>query len=245
MRGSPEERAAVRKSYYKMNKKEKFEYILMYYKLPIFTAFVVLAVGISSLVHTLTKKEPVLYAAYVNIVLGEDMSQRLTDDFLNDIGLDLKKNEVLVYKDLYIDEDPSAEDHQYVYASKMKILGAISAKQMDIALMNDNAYSQMSASGLLMNMDTVLKNDAQLYEDLRPYLTEGTVILEDNSVEYSLNEADTYEAVTEQQVNAIDVSEFRIFRNAGMDGKLYLGVIGNTPRIEKVREFLAYLLNAE
>ena len=59
MRGSPEERAAVRRSFYKMNKKEKFEYILTYYKLPIFTAFVVLAVGISSLVHTLTRKEPV------------------------------------------------------------------------------------------------------------------------------------------------------------------------------------------
>ncbi|MBQ6489935.1 MAG: hypothetical protein IJI75_12010 [Solobacterium sp.] len=245
MRGSPEERAAVRKSYYKMNKKEKAEYILTYYKLPLFTAFVVLAVGITSLVHTLTKKEPVLYTAYVNTVFGDDMTQKMTDDFLNDIGLDLKRNEVLVYKDLYIDEDPTLEDHQYVYASKMKILGAISAKQMDVALMNDNAYGQMSASGLLMEMDTVLKDDTQLYEDLKPYLTEGTVILEDNSVEYSLNEADTYEAVTEQQINAIDVSEFPIFRSAEIDGKMYLGVIGNTPRVEKVRAFLAYLLNTK
>ena len=245
MRGSPEERAAVRKSYYKMNKKEKAEYILTYYKLPLLTAFVVLAVGITSLVHTLTKKEPVLYTAYVNTVFGEDMTLKMTDDFLNDIGLDLKRNEVLVYKDLYIDEDPTLEDHQYVYASKMKILGAISAKQMDVALMNDNAFGQMSASGLLMEMDTVLKGDAQLYEALRPYLMEGTVILEDNSVEYSLNEADTYEAVTEQQVNAIDVSEFPIFRNTGINGNLYVGVIGNTPRVEKVRAFLAYLLNTE
>ncbi|MBQ1531247.1 MAG: hypothetical protein IIZ57_03800 [Solobacterium sp.] len=245
MRGSPEERAAVRKSYHRMNKREKAEYILTYYKLPLFTAFVVLVVAITSLVHTLTKKDPVLYTAYVNIVFGEDLNQRMTDDFLEDIGLDLKKNEVLVYKDLYIDEDPSSENHQYVYASKMKILGAISAKQMDAALMNDNAYSQMSASGLLMDMETVLKDDAQLYEDLRPYLTEGTVILEDNSIEYSLNEADVYESVTEQQVNAVDVSEFPVFRNAGIDGNLYIGVIGNTPRVEKVRAFLAYLLNAK
>lgn len=245
MRGSPEERAAVRRSFYKMNKKEKFEYILTYYKLPIFTAFVVLAVGISSLVHTLTRKEPVLYTGYVNTVFGEDMTQKLTDDFLNDIGLNMKKNEILVYKDLYIDEDASIADHQYVYASKMKILGAINAKQMDIVLMNDNAYSQMSSSGLLMDMNTVLKNDAQLYEDLSPYLTEGTVILEDNSIEFKLNEADTYEAVTEQQLNAVDVSEFPVFRNAGIDGNLYIGVIGNTPRIEKVQAFLAYLLNAK
>ena len=127
----------------------------------------------------------------------------------------------------------------------MKILGAINAKQMDIVLMNDNAYSQMSSSGLLMDMNTVLKNDAQLYEDLSPYLTEGTVILEDNSIEFKLNEADTYEAVTEQQLNAVDVSEFPVFRNAGIDGNLYIGVIGNTPRVEKVQAFLAYLLNAE
>ena len=54
MRGSPEERAAVKKSFERMNLKEKAAYIFAYYKLPLFTAFVVLAVAVSSLYDYIT-----------------------------------------------------------------------------------------------------------------------------------------------------------------------------------------------
>jgi hypothetical protein len=114
---------------------------------------------------------------------------------------------------------------------------------MDIVFMNDNAYSQMSSSGLLLPMDTALQQDPELYEQLKPFLREETVIIEDNSIEYDLNEADTYEAVTEQQINAVDVSSLPVFRNAQMDGSLYIGVIANTTHIEEVRAWLAYLFS--
>ena len=94
-------------------------------------------------------------------------------------------------------------------------------------------------------MDTVLKDDPELYQLLEPYLRKGTVIIEDNSVEYNLNEADAYEAVTEEVVNAVDASSFPIFQNAGMDGKLYIGVIGNSQRIENVCKYLKYLYNKD
>ncbi len=243
MRGSPEERAAVRRSFKRMNLKEKAAYIATYYKLPLFTAFVVIAVAVTSVIHQITKKDVVLYAAEVNIVMGEDLTRTLTEDFLSDQGLDIKKNEVLVYQGLYIDEDPANENHQFAYASKLKILGAINARQMDIVFMNDNAYSQMSSSGLLLPMDTALQQDPELYEQLKPFLREETVIIEDNSIEYDLNEADTYEAVTEQQINAVDVSSLPVFRNAQMDGSLYIGVIANTTHIEEVRAWLAYLFS--
>ena len=245
MRGSPEERAAVRASFKRMNKKEKAEYILTYYRLPLFTAFVVIVVLISSLVHHFTKKESVLYLANVNIVIGETMTEKMSNEYLTSVGKDPKRTEVLIYHDLYIDEDPSSENHQYAYASKLKILGAISSKRMDLALMNKNGFEQMSASGLLLKTDVLLSGHPELYEKLKPYLTEGTVILEDNSIEYDLNEADTYEAVTEQQVNAFDVSDFPIFRNAGMDGKLYIAVIANTTHPEEACSYLEYLLNAQ
>ena len=117
------------------------------------------------------------------------------------------------------------------------------AGKMDVAIMNENAFKQMSASGLLLKMDMVLIPDPSLAEQIQPYVVEGTVIIEDNSVEYNLNEADTYEAVTEQVENAIDVSEFPVFVNAGIKDKLYIGVIGNTKHIDEVRTYLAYLLN--
>ena len=243
MRGSPEERAAVKKSFERMNLKEKAEYIITYYKLPLFTAFVVLVVAISSIYQYVTKKEEVLYLAYVNFVAGETLHGQLSDEYLTYTDRDPQKTDVLVYQDLYIDEDPSLADHQYAYASRMKILGAISASKMDVAIMNENAYKQLSASGLLLKTDMVLKPDPALYEQMKPYITAGTVILEDNSVEYNLNEAETYEAVTEEVENAIDVSEFPIFVNAGIKDKLYIGVIGNTRHIDEARTYLVYLLN--
>ncbi|MBE6127925.1 MAG: hypothetical protein E7185_01475 [Erysipelotrichaceae bacterium] len=243
MRGSPEERAAVKKSFERMNLKEKAAYIFAYYKLPLFTAFVVLAVAVSSLYHYITKKEEVLYLAYVNFAPGETLTGELSDEYLDFTGRDPQKTEVLIYDALYIDEDPALADHQYAYASRMKILGAINAGKMDVAIMNENAFKQMSASGLLLKMDMVLIPDPSLAEQIQPYVVEGTVIIEDNSVEYNLNEADTYEAVTEQVENAIDVSEFPVFVNAGIKDKLYIGVIGNTKHIDEVRTYLAYLLN--
>jgi hypothetical protein len=125
----------------------------------------------------------------------------------------------------------------------MKILGAISSKKMDIALMNENGYEQMSASGFLMNIDAVLNLNPELREKLEPYITNGTVILEDNSVEYNLNEADSYEAVTEEVNNAINVSSFPVFTNAGIEDNLYIGVIVNTQHLDEVPVYLEYLLN--
>ncbi len=243
MRGSPEERAAVKKSFQRMNFKEKAAYIATYYRLPLFTAFVVLAVLISSIYRQVTKKEVILYEAYINFVAGETLTGELTDDYLTYTERDPKKTDVLVYADLYIDEDPSIPDHQYAYASKMKILGAISSKKMDIALMNENGYEQMSASGFLMNIDAVLNLNPELREKLEPYITKGTVILEDNSVEYNLNEADSYEAVTEEVNNAINVSSFPVFTNAGIEDNLYIGVIVNTQHLDEVPVYLEYLLN--
>ena len=96
MRGSPEERAAVKKSFERMNLKEKAEYIITYYKLPLFTAFVVLVVAISSIYQYVTKKEEVLYLAYVNFVAGETLNGQLSDEYLTYTDRDPQKTDVLV-----------------------------------------------------------------------------------------------------------------------------------------------------
>ncbi len=245
MPASKKEKQHNREAFRKMNRQEKTAYIIEYYKLPIFTACVVLIVAVTSIVHQITKKNPILYLAYVNTAFGDTLDSELRDGYITAAGINPKKNEVLVYSNLYIDEDPSTENHQYAYASKLKILGAISAKQMDVTLMNENGWSQMSASGLLLNLENFKTQDAQLYAKLQPYVKSNTVILEDNSVEYDLNEADTYEAVTEEVINAIDVTSFPIFQNAGIDGSLYAGVIANTTHPEEVLQYLVYLLEAE
>ena len=245
MRGSPEERAAVRASFKKMPPAKKIDYILTYYRLPIFTAVVAIAVLISSLISQLTKKEPVLYIGFANVVVGETMQQTLTEDFLSAENIDLKKNEIIAYYDLYVSDNPPAEDHQYAYASKLKILGAINAEQMDLFLMNKEAWDQISASGFLLDLDELLKTDPALYQKLSEYLGTNTVILDDNSVEVSLGVEDTYESETEESANALDVSSFPVFRDAGFGGDIYLGAVANTKHAEQIVSYIRYITAAE
>lgn len=224
---------------------QKADYLFTYYKLPVFTAVVVIAVIISSVIHAVTKKEPVLYLAFVNTAVGEELDEKMTGGYISHEEYDPKKQEVLVYRDLYIDDDASVENHQYAYASRLKILGAISAKQMDVVLMNGDACRQMSESGLLMPLDEIKKDYPQQYSLLEPYITANTVIIDDNAIEYDLNEADTYEAVTEEVNNAVNVSSFPVFRNADMSGDVYMGIIANTTHPRGSANYIVYLLGLE
>ena len=227
-----------------MTLKEKLVYIAQNYRLPLFTACVVLAVGIWTVVHNVTKKNPVLYLAYSNVSFGEELNEKLTSGYLADRDIDLKKNEVTVYSGLVLEEEASAEDHRYVYASKMKIMGAISSKKMDLVLMNESACREFSGSGFLLDLEKIRDKDADLYEKLRPYMSENTVILEDNAIEYKLNEADEYESVTAQVYNTLDVASCKIFESAGLDGTLKIGIIANTPRIDESLAYLEWLTDA-
>lgn len=243
MTGTKEEREANRKAFKKMSFDDKLKYIVAYYKLPIFTACVVILVLGSTIYRNLTKKDVVLYTAYGNVVFGEDLDKKLTTDYLDYAEKNPKKEEILVYYDLYLAEDPSGEDHQYAYASKLKVLGAISAKQLDLILMNEEACRQMSASGLLMDLSFIQEYDTSLYSQLEPYLLKNIVILDDNSIEYSLGEAEEYEASTEEVINAIDLTTFPVFQSAGINKDLCIAVIANSTHIEEDISYIDYLLN--
>ena len=245
MKARDRERQAARESFQKMNLKEKAAYIFTYYKFPLFTACVVILFLISLGWQQITRKEPVLYVAYVNFTAGEDLDQKLTDGYLSYSEMNPNKQEMIVYRDLYITEDASVEDHQFVYASKMKLIGSIDASKLDVVIMDEDAWKQMSQSGFLHAFSDLQDKKPEIVERLQPYMRENEVILEDNAVQYQLNEAEEYHAVTEMQMNAIDVSEFPLFQKAGMSGSVYAGIIANTKRPRQSLSYLDYLRQAE
>ena len=228
-----------------MNKAEKIDHIYTYYKLPIFTVCVILAIFLQAGIRALTKKETVLYLAYANVSFGDTLHEELTDGYMSYSGTDVKKNEFIEFQDLYLSDDASSENHQYAYASKIKVLGAISAKQMDIVFLNREAYDLMSSSGFLLELKGIKGLDALLYQRLEPYITENSVIIEDNSVDYDLGKASEYYAVTEEHTNALNVSSLPMFRRAVMDDEVYVAVIANSPRLPAVLSYLEYLLSAD
>ena len=49
--------------------------------------------------------------------------------------------------------------------------------------------------------------------------------------------------LTAPQPNAIELTLLPLFRAASFSGKVYLGIIANTPRPEECRQYLDYILS--
>ena len=231
---SEEEKAAHKAAFQAMTPAEKADHIFTYHKWTILLVLLALLI-IGSIVHRqLTQKKPVLYLAVINVSLGEDVQKQLTQDFLTETGGDARRQEVYLYRDLYLSEDADALNHEYAYASKVKLTGAISAGKLDLVLMNREAYDIFSRQGYLMELTS-------LSDALSPYITENEVILSDNSVDYLLGNAEEEKVVTEAVPNSLAVSSLPLFRDAGFDGDLYLAVVSGSPRQEEADAYLRYV----
>ena len=238
---SQKEKQERKVAFKKMTFPQKIDYIFAYYKLPIFTVIIAATVLISTIVSNTRRKDPILYLALANVSIGESLMEVITNDYLLETGRDTSKYEFTLYEDLYLAEDPSPENHQFAYASKIKVLGSIAANKMDLMLMNKEAYDQMSRSGLLLDLEETISKDDELIKTLGSLLSENLVVLEDNAIEYDLGKDETYEATTDYFYNAIEVSALPLFKSAGFDKEVYLGIIGNTERLEECLNWLGFI----
>lgn len=131
--------------------RKRLEQIWTYYKLPIF--LVLLAIyGVCWFGYRqATRKNEVLYLAMVNVSAGEELTEQLTTGFLEQQGL-TEKDDVYLYNGLLLSEEA---DQQYVYASRMKIMGALAADQLDVVLMDAEARDAFLEEGYLADLRTV------------------------------------------------------------------------------------------
>ena len=232
MKLTKEQKAAHRAAFREMNPAEKLEYVSEYYKWPILLALLVLALLLWTARRELTKKEPVLYLALTNVTAGEDLERALTGGYLTASGKNPKRQEVYLYRDLYLSDNADILDHEYAYASRIKLMGAVQTMTLDVVLMNREAYDLLSSGGYLLPLDDPA---------LAPLLTSNEVTLSDNAIEWQLNEAETHERVTESVQNAVALSGCPLFEAAGFADSLYAGVLTNSPRAEEALRFLRYL----
>ena len=221
--------------------KAKIGYIWEYYKLPILIGCILLYIAGYMLHGYLTHKDAVLYTALVN-VSDAIPSDELTADFLNYLGADTKKNEVVLYQGLYLTDDETSPGYAYVYASNTKLTASIAAKQMDVVLMDQEAFDLLSGKGCLCDIEKFLiEEDPGLYETLQSQLVTGTVILEDNAVDAMADDAVTYNAVTDEYPMGVDLTSSPHVPEGGISGTLYLGVISNAPHTDTAVAYLRYL----
>lgn len=95
----------------------------------------------------------VLYVSLVNISAGSDLTGQLTDGFAQDAHL-TKKQQVNLLTGLIINETANA-DEQYVYASELKLLAAVSAQQLDVILMDTAARDQLQDEEYFLDLRTL------------------------------------------------------------------------------------------
>lgn len=243
MKLSSEERAHLRASFHNMSISNKVDYIFTYYKLPIILVIITVFMLGYTVYGLVTKKEVLLYTAYINVSVSDSLNKDLSTGFIDFSGKNEQKYEVYTNSALYLSDNASTENHQYAYASQMKIMGAIASKQLDVVFMNQEAYDILSKNGYLYDLNNLIKQDKLLYKYIQPYLTTNTVILEDNQIEYDLHNTDTYTAITEQITNGLNVTQFPLFQQSGgFSGTVYLGVLAEGPRLSISLDYIKYIV---
>ena len=227
-----------------LNISGKVQYIWDYYKLPIIIFFIILYAISYSVYRHATHKDVALYTALVNVSVGESLQEQLTDQFLETQGIDILKNKFTLYTGWYLTDDEMSEYHEYTYATRMKILGAIDAEQLDVILMNKEAFDAFSQNGYLYNLEELLTDmNPGLYQSLQSNLVTNTEILKDNSQDIIFDSSLEYVAETEAYPMAVDLQSSNIIKNAGFSDTVYFGIIKNTPRINTAVQYLGYLFS--
>lgn len=243
MKLSKEEKAARKAAFRAMSPAQKLDHILTYYKWPILLGLIAAVILCSALYRHFTRKEPMLYLALANVAIGEDLEAELTEGFLRFSGTDGQKREVYLLRELYLSEDADVVNHEYAYASRMKLMGAIQAQKLDAVIMNREACELLSANGYLLDLEAMLAGaDPDLFAQAAPLLAANAVITEDNSIDWQLGEAEEHLVTTETVVNTLALEGLPLYKAAGFEEPLYFGVIANSPRQAAAVQYLRYLL---
>ncbi len=233
-----------RRKFSSLSGRARARYIWDYYKLPI-VVFLILAYIVGYNIYgKATHRDAILYAGLVNVTAGGDLLNDLNSGFLTAFGTDTSKNRLQLYTGLYLTADEENPYYEFVYASRVKILATIDGEQLDVVLMDQEAFDAFAREGYLINMDDFLTahlSGCEKLETLRSALTTGTAVLEDNATDVRLDPSVEYRVVTEDYPMALELSQAPVIRRAGFNGSVYLGVIANTPRAETAAAYIRYL----
>ncbi len=218
--------------------KQKLQYIWDYYKLPIFFSFALICVLLSLLHQRLHKKETILCLSFVNVSASDTLMEKLTDGFLAARKFNASRNKISLTSGLYLTEDATAAEHEYTYASRMKILGSINAEKMDVVFMNREAFDTFAQNGYLYNLEQLSLPPAS-----KACLVSNTHIIKDNATDVFLDKNTKYQAVTEDYLMGLKVNSCPVLKAAGFTDDLYLGIIKNSPRKKAAADYISYLFD--
>lgn len=233
----------TKRTWSELTARQRLQQIWDYYKLPIFIVCVILyMIGYGFFRHV-TEKDKVFFTGMINVAPGEILTEKLHSDFEKTIVSNPSKEEMLFYTGLYLTSNTKSEYYQYSYTSQMKILAAIDSEQLDIVLMDKEAFDAFSQNGYLYQLDEFVSEYPDLKDSISDLFVENIVILENNAIEVALDSSVEYTSVTESHIYGLDMSENGIIADADLSGKVYLGILANTPRKDTCAKYIDYLVS--
>lgn len=236
------DRHATKKIWRTLSTAQRLQYLFDYYRLPILGICIVLYIlGYTAFRH-FAHTDTLLYTALVNVSAGETLTGQLTDGYLDHIKADPNRSSCTLYSGWYLTDDPSSDVYAYTQATRMKVLASIDSEQLDVVLMNREAFDAFAQNGYLCNLEILLKEDPILYGRIQPFLSDNIEILEDNAEDLLLDPSLTYEATTAEYAMAVDLSNCGVLGDAGFSDSIYFGIIGNSPRMQEAVSYLQYLM---
>ncbi len=217
---------------------KRIKYILDYYKLVLFIIALFLYILCYIGWRYATRQDIILYGSLVNVRIEEKTRKFFTDFPQSETFHELfpeasGRSAVSLSENLFLTSDTASDYHEYVYASRLKILASIEAEKLDLVIGDAEAMDAFAGQGFLMPLDGLFEGN----DIIEKRLTQGTVILEDNHIEVLLDEDVPYHSVTKEETTSIDVTDLDCFIPYREGEKVYLGIIANTDRLDAARAF--------
>ncbi len=151
----------IREQHKKMNdmsRKEKFSYILYYYKVHIIIAVVLIAVIISFIYSIVTRKDSVMNAALLNTNVYDSSMTHLKPDFIEYAGIDSSQFDVMIDTGMSINYDAS---DQMSFSYAQKITAMLSAGSLDVIVADAPVIDNYASISAFVNLEEVLPEDLQ------------------------------------------------------------------------------------
>ena len=155
--------------------KQKVQFIYDYYKIPILLALAALLLFLTTLHSVLTRKEEILTVALVNVRTPENAERFLGEAYLQKNGYSAKRRTVTLMDQLLVPSgaagavsanhagpgesssaqvpSPEETNPEYAYAAQMKLVATLSAKELDVVLMDEEALAYFEQNKALLPLD--------------------------------------------------------------------------------------------
>lgn len=208
-----------------LTRKEKVEYIWEYYKLHIFAGIFVLIV-IGSFLNIWVFNPPPKSAVSVNFV-GSSIFADNTDPLekeLNPIIVTEEMGNKKVFINTYIF---GMKDPQMQMATQTKFIANISARELDVLILDNEQFDSLVLQGSMLPLDQVFSEDE--LGKLTDRLLKGK------------SEEDTNE-----QIYGIDITDNEKIKTVMVgDSDIVIGVVSNTLKIEESKKVIKWFLEME